>query len=659
MLLSAAAAAGASGCGDGAPASPGFSPSTLVGGNSGAATPASSAVSSAAPPPGPANEPPPASIVASSPANSSAVGSFGGEASAPPGAPSPAQDAAAPDAVVGATPVPPPPISGGTLLLLGDGHTVAASDPDRDLVYVVDTSGSMALKASIAVSAGDEPGRLAQDGAGRVHVALRSGGAVVTIDPNTATIVDRRSVCPAPRGLAWDGSTDTVWVACATGELVGLPAAGGGPTALWVVERDLRDVLVSSGQLLVSKYRSAEILHVSTTDGTVVSRDAMPLIAPALPHMAWRTTWCGSNGRTVTLHQEHSQRSIPTMQPGAYTSSGGAVSEAGSTGPGSIVTPHCTVHDADGTLVSTLALSSALAFDVAATPDCSHVAVVGPGGPTSATPAIELTAVDGSTDEGMSYDVWVGAGGGEATAVVFDAAGNLVVQTREPAALWVVPASFDMSLAKFLSLSSVSRDDPGHDLFHEPTEGNIACVSCHGEGGDDGHVWTFDTQLRRTPSLRGTIAGTAPYHWAGDEIDFPTLANDVFTNRMSGSSLSSQQTAQLGQWVESIPPPPAPSWVDAASASRGAVLFATPSIGCSTCHSGPKFTNNLTLDVGTGQPFQVPPLIGVGWRTPLLHDGCAATIADRFGSCATTGHGVTLSLTTQDTADLINYLEQL
>ena len=34
---------------------------------------------------------------------------------------------------------PPPPISGGTLLVLRDGVTAVAADPDRDLVYVVDT----------------------------------------------------------------------------------------------------------------------------------------------------------------------------------------------------------------------------------------------------------------------------------------------------------------------------------------------------------------------------------------------------------------------------------------------------------------------------------------------------------------------------------------
>ena len=58
-------------------------------------------------------------------------------------------------------------------------------------------------------------------------------------------------------------------------------------------------------------------------------------------------------------------------------------------------------------------------------------------------------------------------------------------------------------------------------------------------------------------------------------------------------------------------------------------------------------------------PFQVPRLIGVSWRAPFLHDGCATTLADRFGRCATAGHGVISSLGTQDIGDLVNYLETL
>jgi mono/diheme cytochrome c family protein len=575
----------------------------------------------------------------------------------PPPAPSTTAEASvpaigsAPDASSAASSASPPPISGGTLLLLADGHTVAASDPDRDQVYVADTAGQMALKSTITLDAGDEPGRLVQDGAGLVHVALRSAGAVVTIDPTTGSIVDRRSVCPAPRGIAWDGATDTVWVACATGELVGLPASGGPPNAQWVVERDLRDVVVGS-ELLVSEFRSAEILHISMADGTIVSRDTIPPDPGAAPHMAWRTTRFGSNGMTAMLHQRHGLQNIDTMRPNAYL-------QVNSAPP--IVSPQCAVHDANGGLVSTFPLHAALAFDLAASADATKVAVIGAGSTNSSLDAaiVELAAIDGSSDIVLSLTDWQTVSGGQATAVAFDASGNIVVQTREPAALWRFDPSLDVINAQHISLSSISRDDPGHDLFHGPTIANIACASCHGEGGDDGHVWTLNAQPRRTPSLRGTIAGTAPYHWAGDEIDFPTLTEDVFTGRMSGPTLSSTQTNQLAQWVEAIPAPAAPTWVDAASAARGAALFATPTIGCSTCHSGAKFTNNLTLDVGTGQPFQVPPLVGVGWRAPFLHDGCATTLADRFGRCATAGHGAISSLGTQDIGDLVNYLETL
>src|ERR1700722_20172024 len=94
--------------------------------------------------------------------------------------------------------VPPPPISGGTLLVTRDGTTAVAADPDRDAVYVVDVAG-MTLRSTITLKAGAEPGRLVEDGEGRVHVALRGSGALVTLDPATGTVLARRAVCPAPR----------------------------------------------------------------------------------------------------------------------------------------------------------------------------------------------------------------------------------------------------------------------------------------------------------------------------------------------------------------------------------------------------------------------------------------------------------------------------
>src|SRR3954469_3609587 len=76
----------------------------------------------------------------------------------------------------------PPPIAGGTLLALPDNRTVVASDPDNDRIWIADTGGNATTRA-IVLGGHDEPGRLALDGAGRVHVVLRRGGAILTIDP--------------------------------------------------------------------------------------------------------------------------------------------------------------------------------------------------------------------------------------------------------------------------------------------------------------------------------------------------------------------------------------------------------------------------------------------------------------------------------------------
>jgi cytochrome c553 len=252
-------------------------------------------------------------------------------------------------------------------------------------------------------------------------------------------------------------------------------------------------------------------------------------------------------------------------------------------------------------------------------------------------------------------------------AVAFDSAGRILVQSREPAVLHILdpqtvaagkPVPIPLG-GKQVVLSATSRDDTGHDIFHAMAGAPIACASCHPEGGDDGHVWILDGNARRTPSLRGTIAGTAPYHWPGDEATFTALSNDVYTGRMGGQMLTSDQTTALTSWVQTIPPPPAPSWVDSAAASRGKAIFQGATAACSTCHSGPKLTNNQTMNVSTCGEFQVPPLVGVGWRAPLMHNGCAATFADRFGKCATTGHGSLQGLSAADISDLTAYLDSL
>jgi hypothetical protein len=608
---------------------------------------------------------------------------------------------------------PPPPISGGTLLVTKDGTHAVASDPDRDNLYVVDLHAK-AVEFTIALHAGDEPGRLAQDGAGRVHVALRAGGALVTIDPTSGSILARRSVCPAPRGVAWDSSTDLVWVACATGELVALPSAGGAATTSLTVERDLRDVIASNGSLAVSEFRSAEVLRVAG-NGTITRRDALPSpTAGFLPHVAWRAV-PGPSGTIVTLHQAESTTSLVTTMQGGYGCGGGSGGGGGGVGlalgvafdaasgissplgsdeeagvdsggvtegsdggfiacpvgtppPPPVPVGGCqggesgavlgvlTVLGNDGTVLVNASIPAVLPVDVAASPDGSKYAVVAAGNAFVSTNLNTVLTFDQCGNSAGPGQV-VGTGGvsEQPIAVAYDPVGELIVQTREPASLWILGSTSDAKVA----LSTTTRADTSFDIFHAQAGGMIACASCHPEGRDDGHVWILDGNKRRTPSLRGTIAGTAPYHWPGDEPNLNVLVNDVYTVRMNGASLTTEQMGAINGWVQNVAAPPPPSWVDTASAARGQALFESASTGCATCHSGPKFTNNLTVDVGTGGAFQVPPLVGVGWRTPLMHNGCATTLADRFGACATPQHGATGALSQQNVSDLVAFLETL
>jgi mono/diheme cytochrome c family protein len=137
--------------------------------------------------------------------------------------------------------------------------------------------------------------------------------------------------------------------------------------------------------------------------------------------------------------------------------------------------------------------------------------------------------------------------------------------------------------------------------------------------------------------------------------------DDVFSGRMAGPLLSSDQKNALEAWVDTIPLMPQTAGLDSAAVARGSMIFNDASVGCSACHAGSLLTNNTTVDVGTGQAFQVPSLRSVSWRAPFMHNGCAQTLADRFNPTCGGGdkHGVTSTLTAAQLSDLEAYLESL
>jgi hypothetical protein len=614
----------------------------------------------------------------------------------------------------------PPPVSGGTLLVTRASGLAVASDPERDAI-VVARLGSGTLLGSIALEKGDEPGRLVEDAAGRVHVALRRGGAIVTVDPSTLSVLDRRPVCGAPRGLALS-TPETLEIACADGKLVTLPTGAGGVTRTVALEPDLRDVVVNNGTVSVTRFKSAEVLRLDAA-GAVTRRDhptavfgmrTIPVEGSSRndidlsqqtvqqsfrPLVAWRAL-PGPNGSTVIVHQRAVEAPIEIAQP---TQSGSSYGGSGFSCSG-IVENAITVMSADGATANMTFTGPPLPVDAALSPDGRRliIAHAGPADPGAPRPFVVFddTNTEGASSGGGSFG---GPGMGTlslvdipsaptgpaspegtiapdptctfsgslpltdpAVAVAFNPAqpAQLVIQTRQPSAFIVVD-----NLDQAFNLRSIPFDDgttfdTGYELFHRDSGGGIACATCHAEGAEDGNVWRFaDVGDRRTQALNLGLRGTAPFHWDGKLDSVGALMNEVFVGRMGGIHESPARLRGLEDWIFAQTPPAPLRRADEAAVERGKALFEAQSTGCTSCHWGSHFTNNDSRDVGTSttQIFQVPSLVGIGYRAPFMHDGCATTLAGRFDPACGGGekHGHTAELAPEQIADLVAYLESL
>lgn len=556
-----------------------------------------------------------------------------------------------------------PSMSGGTLHVTSDDGTAVASDPDRNALWLVDLN-SKTVRARIDCGAGSDPGRIVEDQDGKVHVALRRGGEVMKVDPKTGSVESRRAVCKTPRGLAYDSATDDLHVVCAEGELVTLKARGGDVVRTVRIDDDLRDVVVRGSSLLISRFRSAEILSVDS-EGKVQARakprvmsgqgvDASGMRTTASPTTAWRMVGLPS-GAVAVLHQRALDSQI-SVKNGGY-------GMGPCTGSG-ISTPGLTLFQSTGGGVQVgngmTAVFLPVAVDLAARRDGTMISLIGPNGGISPSSGMQLNPATQTTPN----DACVPPSpvpsmpqnpDDQAVAGCYDGRGTLWVQYRNPPRITSLSASIPLSQAE-------DRSDAGYSLFHNPTKGLIACMSCHPEGGDDGHVWDFEgIGKRRSQSLRGGILGTAPFHWDGDMNNMNTLMTQVFGGRMAGAPPSPGQSDAVGKWLDSQPLVPKSAPSDPNAVERGRALFEDPEVGCAACHSGKRFTNNASADVGTGKTFQVPSLNGLSHRAPYMHSGCAATLRDRFtpGCGGGDKHGKTSQLSAGQIDDLVAYLASL
>lgn len=228
----------------------------------------------------------------------------------------------------------------------------------------------------------------------------------------------------------------------------------------------------------------------------------------------------------------------------------------------------------------------------------------------------------------------------------------------------------------------------GERLFYTADfafQGQFGCSNCHIDATIDGLQWDlepdgFGKDIVDNRSLEN-LAGTEPFKWNGGNPDMPTECGprtEKFFFR--SQSFTPQQLTDLVTFVYSLPCRPnryraangdltpaqehGKSIFDRRSAKNGSAIPVTNQ--CAYCHSGPKYTNQKQIDVGTGKltdrspVIDVPQLPNVAYSAPYLHDGSAHSLEEIwtvFNPKDT--HGVTNDLTKDELNDLVEYLKTL
>jgi YVTN family beta-propeller protein len=252
----------------------------------------------------------------------------------------------------------------------------------------------------------------------------------------------------------------------------------------------------------------------------------------------------------------------------------------------------------------------------------------------------------------------------------------------------------DTAARRVVSTISLGRDAKltperrGERLFFSARfafQGHFGCANCHLEATVDGLSWDlepdgFGVDIVANRLLED-VADTAPFKWNGSNPDLETECGPRTEKYFyRAQSYSQAELADLVSFVKAIPLRPnrflQKGGELTAQQQRGQAIFQRTrskngvpiedSGQCAVCHSGPHYTNQLQLDVGTRKPtdssplVDVPQLNNVGIRAPYLHDGSARTLEEIWTLFNPRDqHGVTNDLSKDELNDLIEFLKTL
>jgi YVTN family beta-propeller protein len=213
----------------------------------------------------------------------------------------------------------------------------------------------------------------------------------------------------------------------------------------------------------------------------------------------------------------------------------------------------------------------------------------------------------------------------------------------------------------------------------------FGCANCHLDATFDGLQWDlepdgFGVDIVDNRSIEDLMS-TQPFKWNGGNPDVPTECGPRTAKYIYRSqSFNHRELTDLVTFVLSLPVRPnryrSPDGELTPAQERGKAVFERTKYKdgrtipenqrCATCHSGPKYTNNQSADVGTGKATDRSPLVDtphlpdIAYSAPYLHDGSAQSLEEIwtvFNPKDT--HGITNDLTKDELNDLIEYLRTL
>ncbi len=623
---------------------------------------------------------------------------------------------------------PPPSIAhSASIAISGDGATVFVVNADADSVSVIATA-SRALVAEVLL-AGAHP---VVDGSGAYTPAVMPRALALSPDGSTLWVTGERSssvyaidvaslqvsapvvVGSEPIGVVVSADGASVYVACAQDDtVVRVDAATRVVTGTTQLPAEPWALAWSpDGTLIATLFVAAQLVQIDTSTMVAAATWTIPNTPPRgdarLAHGIVRGLYdVAARPTTTELWVAHLMLGTDTPQPALDFEStvfpSLSILQASGAYQETLSTDASDVPGVDGAFADVVSGPHALGFThdgayaVVADTDSEDLLAVDANGRVEAT---LLRPLPGHQPEGLAIApddtaIYVDERNtGDVAVVTIDRSSGIALAVSGTVPRFASdPMPAQMRLGQHVFFSANSDEYP-------VTQNHwVACASCHLEGRSDAVTWRFAQGPRDTPSNAGGMLGTGFLFRTADRTQVQDYWRtiDVEQGGMFDATAQADLLDALEQFVDHALPLPIPPTTDATKVARGMVLFHDPTVGCSGCHSGPRFTDSgtgsATLDlalpeaqlpthdgsalgtcVTTGYPdvdhtdilgdpraacmFDTPSLRGVASSPPYLHDGSAATLHDVLEKTRGLMGNIT-GLSSDDEDALVEYLRSL